>query len=74
MKHFTNADRAKRAEAALKRYNGDNDAVANAVDFLTDLQHFYNLAHAEDNTHPTFDEALESARGHFEAEMEVEHA
>lgn len=69
MMDFTNPDRAKRAKAALKRYNGDNDAITNAVDFLTDLQHFYHLAHAKDDTHPTFDEALESARGHFEAEQ-----
>jgi hypothetical protein len=66
---FTNADRAKQAKAALKRYNGDNDAATNAVDFLTDLQHFYNIAHAEDDTHPTFVEALESARCHFEIEQ-----
>jgi hypothetical protein len=63
MKDFTNVDRAKRAKAALKRYNGDNDAITNAVDFLTDVQHFYHLAHAKDDTHPTFDDALESARG-----------
>jgi hypothetical protein len=69
MKDFTNADRAKRAKSALKRYNGDNDAITNAVDLLTDLQHFYNLAHAEDDTHPTFDEALESSCRHFEAEQ-----
>jgi hypothetical protein len=74
MKDFTNADRAKRAKAALKRYNGDNDAMTNAVDFLTDLQHFYHLAHAKDDTHPTFDDALESARGHFEAEQQAEAA
>jgi hypothetical protein len=72
MKDFTNADRAKRAQSALKRYNGDNDPITNAVDFLTDLQHFYNLARAKDNIHPTFDEALESARGHFEAEQKGE--
>jgi len=66
---FTNADRARRAEAALENYNGDNDPVTNAEDFLTDLQHFYHLAHAQDDTHPTFDEALEAARGHFEAEQ-----
>ena len=72
MMDFTNTDRAKRAKAALKRYNGDNDPITNAVDFLTDLQHFYHLAHAQDDTHPTFDEALVSARGHFEAEQEGE--
>jgi hypothetical protein len=66
---FANTDRAERAKDALFNYNGDNDAITNAVDFLTDLQHFYNLAHAEDDTHPTFVEALESARGHFEAEQ-----
>lgn len=69
MKEFTNQDRAKRAEAALKKYNHDNDAATNALDFLVDLQHFYNLAHAEDNTHPTFDESLEAARGHFQTEL-----
>jgi hypothetical protein len=69
---FNNADRAKRAKAALKRYNGDNDAITNAVDFLADLQHFYHLEHAEDDTHPAFDEAFESARGHFEAEQKGE--
>lgn len=69
MTDFTNADRAKRAKAALKRYSGDNDAITNAVDFLTDLQHFYHLAHAKDDTHPTFDDALQSARQHFEAEQ-----
>ena len=69
MNDFTNADRAKRARAALKRYNGDNDAATNAVDFLTDLQHFYNFAQAKDIAHPTFEAALESARGHFEAEQ-----
>lgn len=68
MKHFTNADRAKRAEAAMKKYNGDNDAVTNALDFLVDLQHFYNLAQAREITHPTFEEALETARVHFQAE------
>jgi hypothetical protein len=68
MKDFTNADRAKRAKAALKKYNGDWDTVTNALDLLVDLQHFYALAHAQDGTHPTFDEALESARGHFDAE------
>jgi hypothetical protein len=72
MKDFTNADRAKRAKAALKRYNGDNDAATNALDFLTDLHHFYNFAHAQDDTHPSFDEALEWARGHFEAELTAE--
>ena len=66
----TNPDRSKRAEAALKRYNCDNDAVANAVDFLTDLQHFCHFEHAKDDTHPTFDDALVSARSHFEAEKE----
>jgi hypothetical protein len=70
MKDFTNSYRATRAEAALKRYNGDNDPITNAVDFLTDVQHFYAIAPAEDDTHPTFDDALESARGHFEAEQE----
>lgn len=69
---FTNADRARRAEAALQGYNDDYDTVTNAVDFLTDLQHFYHLAHAKDDTHPTFEEALESARGHFEAERNGE--
>ena len=69
MKDFTNADRAKRAEAALKSYNGDNDAAVNALDFLVDLQHYYNLTHAKENTHPTFEEALEAARIHFEAEQ-----
>jgi hypothetical protein len=48
MKEFSNSDRAKRVKAALKRYNGDCDAVANALDFLVDLQHFYNIAHAKD--------------------------
>jgi hypothetical protein len=72
MMDFTNTDRAKRAKAALKRYNGDNDPITNAIDLLADLQHFYNLAHARDNTHPTFDEALETARGHFEAEQKGE--
>lgn len=72
MKDITNADRAKRAKAALKRYNGDNDPATNAIDFLTDLQHFYHRAHREDETHPTFDEALESSRGHFEAERKGE--
>jgi hypothetical protein len=52
MTDFTNADRAKRAKAALK--------------------HFYSLAHATDDTHPIFDEALETARGHFEAEQKGE--
>jgi hypothetical protein len=69
MMDFTNTDRAKRATAALKRYNGDNDAITNAVDFLTDLQHFYAIEHANDDIHPTFDDALQSARGHFEAEQ-----
>jgi hypothetical protein len=69
MMDVTNTERAKRAKAALKRYNGDNDAIANAVDFLTDLQHFYDIEHSKDSTHPTFDEALEAARGHFEAEQ-----
>jgi hypothetical protein len=68
MMDFTNPDRAKRAKAALKRYNGDNDAITNAVDFLTDFQHFYAIEHAKDNSHPTFDDALQSARQHFEAE------
>jgi hypothetical protein len=67
---FTNGDRAKRAKEALEAYNRDNDAPTNAVDFLTDLQHFYNFAHAETISHPTFDDALEVARGHFEAECE----
>jgi hypothetical protein len=69
MKDFTNSDRAIRATKALNLYNSDNDAVTNALDFLVDLQHFYNLAHAYDISHPTFDEALEAARGHFEAEQ-----
>jgi hypothetical protein len=69
MMDFTNPDRAKRAKAALRRYNGDNDAIANAVDFLTDLQHFYAIEHAKDDVHPTFDDALESARGHFQIEQ-----
>lgn len=70
MMDLTNPDRAKRAERALKLYNSDNDAITNAVDFLTDIQHFYCLAHAADDTHPTFDDALESACGHFQAELE----
>jgi hypothetical protein len=69
MMDLTNPDRAKRAEAALKRYNADNDAITNAVDLLTDLQHFYAVAHAADDTHPTFEQALESARGHFMTEQ-----
>jgi hypothetical protein len=70
MKDFTNADRAKRAKAALKRYNGDNDAITNVVDLLADLQHFfYDLEHAKDIIHPTFDDALASARRHFEDEQ-----
>jgi hypothetical protein len=72
MMDFTNADRAQRAERALKRYNGDNDAIANAVDFLTDLQHFYHTACMNDDVHPTFDEALESARRHFNEERRGE--
>jgi hypothetical protein len=72
MKDFTNADRAKRAKAALRRYDGDNDAITNAVDFLTDLQHFYALEHAKDDIHPTFDDAFESARRYFEAEQKGE--
>jgi len=72
MKTFTNTDRAGRAKAALMRYNGDNDAATNALDFLLDLHHFYNFAHAEEITHPTFNEALVSARGHFEAEQNGE--
>jgi hypothetical protein len=35
---FTNSDRAERAKGALANYNGDNDPLANTVDFLTDLQ------------------------------------
>jgi len=69
MKDITNSDRAKRAKTALKMYNGDNDPVTNALDFLVDLQHFYNIAHAHDVGHPTFDEGLESARSHFDAEL-----
>lgn len=67
---FTNADRAQRAKEALLQYNLDNDAITNAVDFLADLQHFYHLAHAADATHPSFDDALESARFHFETEQQ----
>jgi hypothetical protein len=70
MKELTNADRAARARKALSRYNGDNDAIANAVDLLTDLRHYYHIQHARDITHPTFDETLESSRTHFEAELE----
>jgi hypothetical protein len=69
---FTNADRAQRAKEGLEGYNGDNDAATNAVDFLTDLQHFYNIEHANDISHPIFDDALEVARGHFEAELKGE--
>jgi len=69
---ITNADRAERAKAALEQYNDDNDAATNAVDFLTDIQHFYHAARERDDTHPTFDEALEAARGHFEAERKGE--
>jgi hypothetical protein len=69
MRDFNNLDRAKRAQRALKLYDRDNDAITNAVDFLTDLQHFYNIEHAKSIGHPTFDEALESARGHYEAEL-----
>jgi hypothetical protein len=72
MMDFTNAERTKRAKAALKRYNGDNDPITNVIDFLTDLQHFSHLAHAQDETHPTFDEALVSARGHSDAEQQAE--
>lgn len=69
---FTNSDRTKRAERALKRYNGDYDVIANAVDFLTDLQHFYYAASQKNETHPTFDEALETARMHFDEELKAE--
>jgi hypothetical protein len=54
------------------QHNGDNDAIASPVDFLMDLQHFCHLAHAEDAAHLTFDEALESERGHLEAEQNGE--
>jgi hypothetical protein len=64
----TNFDRAERARKTLAAYNDDCDIRANAVDLLTDLQHFYNIEHAYAIGHPTFDEALETARGHFEAE------
>jgi len=72
MMDLTNSDRAKRAERALKRYNGDNYAIANAVDFLTDMQHFYHAACLNDDVHPAFDEALESARKHFHEERKGE--
>ena len=67
MKDFTNADRSQRARDVLENYNGDNDTATNAVDFLTDL-HFYNLAQKLDDVHPSFEDALQSARGHFDAE------
>jgi hypothetical protein len=80
MKHVTNAERAKRARAALRKYRVDNNAAkrysdhyepaTSVVDFLADLQHFYNLAQAKNIAHPTFEDALESARGHFEAEQQ----
>jgi hypothetical protein len=69
MKEFTNADRVERARAAMESFNRDNDAAVSALDFLVDLQHFYNFAQAEDIAHPTFEEALEAARTHFEAEQ-----
>jgi hypothetical protein len=69
---FTNADRAQRAKEALEGYNSDNDAATNAVDFLTDLQHLYNFTKAESISHHSFDETLEIARGHYEAEIKGE--
>jgi hypothetical protein len=69
MKNLTNADRAKRAKAALSWYDGGTDEIANAVDFLADLRHFYALEHGKDDAHPTFGDALEAARRHFEAEQ-----
>jgi hypothetical protein len=71
-REFTNIERANRAEADMKEYSCDWNAITNAVDFLTDLQHFYAVAHAKDISHPTFDEALKSARVRFEAEQKGE--
>jgi hypothetical protein len=60
MKELTNADRAARARKALSGYNGDNDAIVNAVDFLTDLQHYYHIQHAR---HPCLIDRLASVAG-----------
>jgi hypothetical protein len=59
---ITNAERAERARKALEAYTDEFDSVANMIDFLTDLQHYCNIAHAADISHRTFDDLLETAR------------
>ena len=69
---LTNTDRAQRARQALKGYNHEWDIVANAIDFLTDLQHYCHLGYADAVRHTTFAELLERATGHFNTEISGE--
>jgi hypothetical protein len=66
---ISNAERAERARKALANYNDEYDLIANCVDFLADLQHYHNHACAVANSHPTFEDVLETARQHFNAEL-----
>jgi hypothetical protein len=66
---ITNLHRANRARKALANYTDEHDPIANVVDFLTDIQHLCYLECMEDGLHPTFEDALESACGHFSAEI-----
>lgn len=70
---ITNAERADRAHRALQAYNDEYDVIANAVDLLADLQHYCHIAHAQDGNHRTFDDLLNTARGHFNAELHEEN-
>jgi hypothetical protein len=59
---LTNQERAVRCQKAIAAYAGA-DAYTNLVDFLADAMHF-----CEQNGH-SFDDALDTARMHFDAEM-----
>jgi hypothetical protein len=64
----SNAGRAARVRRTIEAYNHQYDMTGNVVDLLTDLQHYCNIAHAHDISHRTFDDLLETARSHFDAE------
>ena len=62
---LTNEDRARRSAGAIEAYS-DDDTRTNLVDFLADAMHWCHL-----NGH-CFEDVLDTARMHFEAEITEE--
>lgn len=58
----SNQQRAVRYQQAITVYSGD-DAHTNLVDFLADAMHWCHI------NGDSFDDALDTARMHFDAEM-----